>query len=82
MTTPAYIASAVETMGKLFEGKSPAEQKALLAALERAGAALAIARSPRTNRTPPRPRSCWRAPNARSRTPSCSSGADGEGQAP
>jgi len=40
MTTGQDIASAVESMAKLFEGKPPAEQKALLAALERAGAAV------------------------------------------
>jgi 1,4-dihydroxy-2-naphthoyl-CoA hydrolase len=32
--------SPQETMGKLFEGKSPADQKALMALLERAGASL------------------------------------------
>jgi hypothetical protein len=40
MTTDQDIASAVASMAKLFEGKTVAEQKALLAALERAGAAV------------------------------------------
>ncbi len=39
MTTES-ISSAVQAMARLFEGKSRAEQKALLAALERAGAAV------------------------------------------
>jgi hypothetical protein len=38
--TSASISSAVQSMAKLFEGKSRDEQKALLAALERAGAAV------------------------------------------
>jgi hypothetical protein len=40
MTTPTPIPEAVASLSKLFEGRSPAEQKALLAALERAGAAV------------------------------------------
>jgi hypothetical protein len=40
MTTDQGIAAAVASMAKLFEGKTVAEQKALLAALERAGAAV------------------------------------------
>jgi hypothetical protein len=40
MTTDPDIASAVASMARLFEGKTVAEQKALLAALERAGAAV------------------------------------------
>jgi TRAP-type C4-dicarboxylate transport system substrate-binding protein len=39
MTTPA-IEAAVQQMAKLFEGLAPHEQKALLAALERAGGAV------------------------------------------
>jgi hypothetical protein len=39
MTSPS-IESAVQSMAQLFEGKSRDEQKALLAALERAGAAV------------------------------------------
>jgi hypothetical protein len=34
------IEAAVQQMAQLFEGRSPEEQKALLAALERAGAAV------------------------------------------
>jgi hypothetical protein len=36
----AEIREAVSMLAKLFEGKSPDEQKALLAALERSGAAV------------------------------------------
>jgi Holliday junction resolvase len=39
MTTPS-VSDAVQSMAKLFEGKSREEQKELLAALERAGAAV------------------------------------------
>lgn len=39
MTTPT-IDAAVQQMAQLFEGLPPKEQKALLAALERAGAAV------------------------------------------
>jgi hypothetical protein len=39
MTTPT-IEAAVQQMAKHFEGLAPHEQKALLAALERAGAAV------------------------------------------
>ncbi len=38
--TAQSISEAVQSMAKLFEGKSRDEQKALLAALERAGAAV------------------------------------------
>ena len=40
MTTPLPITEAVQRMAHYFEGRSPDEQKALLAALERAGAAV------------------------------------------
>jgi hypothetical protein len=40
MTTDQDIATALATLTKFFEGKSVAEQKALLAALERGGAAI------------------------------------------
>ncbi len=40
MPASESIAQAVQSMAKLFEGKSRDEQKALLAALERAGAAV------------------------------------------
>jgi len=39
MTTPT-IEAAVQQMAQLFEGLTPHEQKALLAALERAGGAV------------------------------------------
>ena len=39
MTTPA-IEAAVQQMAQLFEGLTPKEQRALLAALERAGGAV------------------------------------------
>lgn len=38
--TAQSISEAMQSMAKLFEGKSRDEQKALLAALERAGAAV------------------------------------------
>jgi len=38
--TTSTIETAVQQMAKLFEGLTPTEQRALLAALERAGAAV------------------------------------------
>ncbi len=40
MSTPLPIPEAVQSLAKLFEDRSVDEQKALLAALERAGAAV------------------------------------------
>ncbi len=40
VSSPASPADAVQSIAKLFEGRSRAEQMALLAALERAGAAV------------------------------------------
>jgi hypothetical protein len=40
MTTPLPIPEAVQSLARLFEGRTPEDQKALLAALERSGAAV------------------------------------------